>query len=183
MSNTTDHVTTAEQLASMPEDGKRYELVDGVLRMMSPAGSEHGRIAAELLLQIGQYAKQHKLGRTYAAETGFLIQRDPDTVLAPDASFVPHDRLAGLGGQRGYLPLTPDLVAEVVSPHDRTRDIVAKVRTWLAAGVCAVLIVDPELATVHVHRPGRQPDSFSKGHIDLHDDLPGFQLDLADAFN
>lgn len=183
MSNSTDHVTTAEQLASMPDDGKRYELVDGLLRMMSPAGSEHGRIAAELLLQIGQYAKQHRLGRTYAAETGFLIQRDPDTVLAPDASFVSHDRLAGLTGERGYLPLAPDLIAEVVSPHDRTRDVAAKVRTWLAAGVGVVLVVDPELATVQVHRPGRRPDSFSEGHVDLHDVLPGFQLDLADVFN
>ncbi|MCO6453954.1 MAG: Uma2 family endonuclease, partial [Pirellulaceae bacterium] len=139
MPDTTDRVTTAEQLAAMPADGKRYELVDGVLRMMSPAGSEHGRIASELLLQIGQHAKQHKLGRTYAAETGFLIQRDPDTVLAPDASFVSNDRLAGWGGHRGYLPLAPDLVAEVVSRNDRTKDVADKAQAWLDAGVIAPL--------------------------------------------
>ena len=70
-------MTTAEQLATLPDDGNRYELVDGVLRTMSPAESRHGRIAARLLVRITNHVEQHRLGETYAAQTGFLIQRSP----------------------------------------------------------------------------------------------------------
>ena len=61
MPNTKDPPTTAEELASRPDDGDRYELVDGVLRMMSPAGSRHGRIAAKLLVRISNHVEQQNL--------------------------------------------------------------------------------------------------------------------------
>ena len=54
---TTDQVT-AEQLASMPENGTRRELVEGVLHMMSAAGGLHGRIADKLSRRIGNHAEQ-----------------------------------------------------------------------------------------------------------------------------
>ena len=78
MTNTT-HQMTAEQLASLPDDGSRRELVDGVLHMMSPAGGRHGRVAAKLLLRVGVHAELHNLGRTFAAETGFLLRAYPKT--------------------------------------------------------------------------------------------------------
>ena len=79
MSNTTDQLTTAEQLAARPDDGDRYELVDGVLRMMSPAGSRHGRIAAKLLVRLANHIERKNLGATYAA-AGFLIQQNPERI-------------------------------------------------------------------------------------------------------
>lgn len=80
-------VITAEQLATMPSDGKRYELVKGVLSTMSPAGGRHGRIAGRVFKLLANHVDDHQLGCTFAAETGFLIARDPDTVRAPDAAF------------------------------------------------------------------------------------------------
>ena len=144
MSNTTDQVTTAEQLAALPDDGKRYELVDGVLRMMSPAGFRHGQIAARLLSRVSVHVERHDLGATLAAETGFTLCHDPDTVLAPDVSFVARDRLAKFADHVGYLPLAPDFVAEIVSPSDRSSQVEAKARDWLDAGVQVVLVVDPQ---------------------------------------
>jgi Uma2 family endonuclease len=182
MSNTTDQVTTAEQLAALPDDGKRYELVEGVLQMMSPAGNEHGKIAAELLLQIGHYAKQQNLGKTYAAETGFLVRSNPDTVLAPDASFVSNERLVEYSGYRGYLPLAPDLVAEVVSPNDRSSDVENKARIWLEVGVRVVLVVDPQTSTIRDYRSESHIKVYSDGLLDLTDVLPGFQLDVTELF-
>ena len=107
MSNAAGHVTTAVQLAAMPDDGKRYELVEGVLHVMSPAGRDHGRIAGRLLLRVGNHVEQHSLGETYAAETGFLIGRNPDTVRAPNVSFVARKRLSEFAGFGGFLPLAP----------------------------------------------------------------------------
>ncbi|MCO6458528.1 MAG: Uma2 family endonuclease [Pirellulaceae bacterium] len=182
MPNTTDQVTTAEQLAAMPNDGKRYELVEGVLHMMSPAGSEHGEIAAKLLVRIANHVEPRRIGKTFAAETGFLIRRDPDTVLAPDVSFVSFDRLGRLTRHPGYLPLAPDLVAEVVSPSDRFGDVETKARTWIEAGVLIVLVVDPQSATIRDYRSADRIQVHSDGFLDLDDVLPGFQLDVADLF-
>ena len=182
MSNTTDQVTTAEQLAARPDDGKRYELVEGALRMMSPAGNRHGRIAARLLVRITNHVEQRNLGATYAAETGFLIQRSPDTVRAPDVAYVAGGRLEAFADHAGYLPIAPDLVAEVVSPSDSSSDVEAKVQDWLDAGVQVVLAVDPQNSTVREYRSESQIRVYSGGFVDLDDVLAGFRLDVAELF-
>ena len=86
----TDTVTkmTADELLTMPHNGYRYELIKGELRQMSPAGSQHGKIALKIGWRLAQFVEKNNLGETYAAETGFIIDTNPDTVRAPDASFV-----------------------------------------------------------------------------------------------
>src|SRR5437764_4160823 len=108
---------TAEGLLQLPEDGWRYELVEGRLVRMSPTGGRHGQVAAELLLAVGSFVREHGLGVVFAAETGFWLSApgEPDTVLAPDLALVragrePHPV------PDGYPRLVPDLVAEVASP-------------------------------------------------------------------
>lgn len=174
---------TAEQLASLPDDGMRYELVQGVLHMMSPAGGRHGRIAARLLYFITRHVLQHDLGATFAAETGFLLHRNPDTVRAPDVAFVSHQRLGLLADHNGYLPLAPDLAAEVVSFHDTPAEVEAKAWAWLDAGVAVVLVVDPRARNVREYRLSEPPVRVhSAGEVDLSDVVPGFRLELAELF-
>lgn len=174
---------TAEQLASLPDAGQRLELVEGVLHHMAPAGFRHGRIAAKLLRRIGDYAERHGLGETLTAETGFLIRQQPDTVRAADVAYLSRDRLLPFADHPGYLPLAPDLVAEVVSPHDRWSDVEAKVQDWLQAGVDVVLVVDPQTATIHTYRPHCAIEVHASGHLDLGDLMPGLRLDIAELFN
>ena len=107
---------TAEALAALPADGYHYDLIDGDLHRMSQLGAEHGEVAGEVSRQIGNHAVERGLGRGYAAGTGFLLGRNPDTVLVPDVAFVRTERLPPRAERRGYLPLAPDLVVEVVSP-------------------------------------------------------------------
>ena len=71
---------TAGELLRMPDDGFRYELVKGELRKMVPAGSEHGNVTLRIASRLERHAEEHKLGRVYAAETGFRISSNPDTV-------------------------------------------------------------------------------------------------------
>jgi Uma2 family endonuclease len=80
------------------------------------------------------------------------------------------------------LPLAPDLVAEVISPHDRSRDVESKTQAWLDAGVNVVLVVDPQASRVRVCRPASAPKDHTDGFVDLNDILPGFQLDVAELF-
>src|SRR5690606_33481288 len=128
------HICTADDLATMPDDGRRYELVNGELQMMSPAGGGHGRIAARLNALLWNHVNAQNLGDVYAAETGFLLSRNPDTVRAPDAAFVSRERAAGLDDTTGYPPIAPDLVAEVISPSDRFSEVEIKTQAWLEAG-------------------------------------------------
>lgn len=76
MAEVSEHIT-AEQLAALSVGEKSYELIDGELRMMSPAGARHGRIAARLLRKLGNFVEEQQLGETFAAETGFILSRDP----------------------------------------------------------------------------------------------------------
>ena len=182
MSRTTDHVTTAEQLAALPEDGMRYELVNGVLNMMSPAGGRHGKLSLKLGRRLGDYVEQHHLGDAYGAETGFLIRQDPDTVLAPDFAFASPATVGESGDSPRFLPFVPNLIAEVVSPSDRFAEVEAKASAWIDAGVRIALVVDPDTSTVHEFRSDSEVRVHSGGFIDLSDVLPGFRLDVSELF-
>ncbi len=164
-------ICDADQLFAMPKDGNRYELVKGALIVMSPAGNEHGWIAGRIFKRLATHVEDLDLGRAYAAETGFKIASSPDTVLAPDACFVSHERLATVEATRSYLPLAPDLVVEVVSPSDTSSEVEAKAEEWLKAGTDIVLVADPINLTIRVYQKGSEPrllragDKFEAGKV------------------
>ena len=182
MSNTVSSMTAAE-LAAMPDDGNRYELVRGELKMMSPAGGRHGRIAMKLSRRIGNYVEQHNLGETYAAETGFLIGTSPDTVRAPDVAYVSKESLGEFADHAEYLPVIPELVAEVVSPNDRSSEVEEKATAWVDAGVRCVLVVDPQTKSIRHYQPGSDIQLYNAGTLDLGHVLPGYRLDIDEFFS
>lgn len=143
---------TAEQFLQFAADNGRCELLRGKVRMISSAGSEHGYIANQIAFLLTSYVRRQKLGRVYAAETGFVLRRSPDTVRAPDVAFIATDRLSISGEGRGFGEVIPDLVVEVRSPSDRLDEVAGKTKSWLDAGVRCVINVDPQTATVVVHR-------------------------------
>ncbi len=79
---------TADQLLQPPYQGRRCELVEGEVRMMSPAGWKHGEVVSTIHCRLASHIEKHKLGKSFGAETGFLIARDPDTVRAPGFAFI-----------------------------------------------------------------------------------------------
>jgi len=173
---------TAEELFAFPSDW-HYELFEGRLEeMMSPTGGEHGLFTADLTVEIGSFVRSNNLGRCFVAETGFLLRRNPDTVLAPDFAFVAKDRLPG-SPVRGYWPVVPDLVLETRSPSDRPAAVARKMNRWLVAGVRLVLDLDPATRTLIVHRPGEPPVTLTPADtLGGYDVLPGFALPLDRLF-
>jgi Uma2 family endonuclease len=143
---------TADELLNMPDDGFRYELLRGELRKMPPAGHQHGRIAMNLATPLDQHVRANELGVVYAAETGFKLAANPDTVRAPDVAFVCKGRLGELKDASGFFPGAPDLAVEVVSPGDTYGEVENKVFDWLAAGAQVVIVVTPRTRTVTVYR-------------------------------
>ncbi|MDA0748345.1 MAG: Uma2 family endonuclease [bacterium] len=93
----------------------RCELVEGEIIHMSPAGGRHGELANRMATLLSNYVWSKKLGKVYAAETGFYVRRNPDTVRAPDAMFVSNERVAQIGNPVKYLEVSPDLAVEVLS--------------------------------------------------------------------
>ncbi|HYW09737.1 MAG TPA: Uma2 family endonuclease [Longimicrobium sp.] len=155
---TQPHLTTADELLRMPRDGVRRELVDGELLEMSPSGYAHGRVTANVTRVLSQHVHDAGLGDVLAAETGFKVTSNPDSVLAADVSFVRGERAAEMREERGYMNGAPDLAVEVVSPSDRSPTVEAKVRAWMSAGTRMVIVVHPTRRTVAVHRSGAPPE-------------------------
>ena len=174
---------TVEDLEMMAPDGNRYELIRGALHRMAAAGGTHGEVAYKFGLHLGVHVYERGLGLLYSSETGFLVARDPDTVLMPDVAFVRADRAPAEEDSEGILRLAPDLVCKVVSSTDRAADVADKVALYLAGGVLVVLVAEPRRRVVAAHRPGRRPEELGEGDvIDLDDVVPGFRLPVADVF-
>jgi Uma2 family endonuclease len=174
---------TAEQLAELPDDGRHYELVRGVLVAVAPAGGRQGENAGQIAGHLWLFAEPRGLGRIYIAETGFILARDPDIVRAPDVSFVRAERLPPLDRREGFLELAPDLAVEVVSPSDRARDVMDKVIEYLDAGVRLVWIVEPRRRIVTIWTPDRTARILTEAdELDGGDVLPGFRLPVAQIF-
>lgn len=166
---------TADRFLEFAANNGRCELLKGKVRMMSPAGSEHGYIANQIAFLLTAHVRSRKLGRVYAAETGFILERSPDTVRAPDIAFIQKGRIPATGEERGFGQTVPDLVVEVISPNDQINDVAGKTAAWLPAGVRCVVKVDPKTQAVAVHRSENDVRLFVTGDvIELSDVVPGW---------
>jgi Uma2 family endonuclease len=170
---------TAEQLLELPGDIP-CELVRGEFREMAPGGWLHGSVGMNVNGMLAEHIRKQRLGRSFCAESGFLIERDPDTVRAPDFGFISAKSMpAVLPDERGYWPGAPDFVVEVLSFNDRRREVDEKIADWLRAGVQLLWLVDPRRQTIEIHRPGAEPvelaaaDTISGGDL-----LPGFETNV-----
>jgi Uma2 family endonuclease len=170
---------TADELLRMPDDGyHRYELVRGELRTMSPAGGDHGSIAASIVVSLGSYVKAKNLGTVYTADPGFRIEHDPDTVRAPDVAFVRRERAVKTPR---FIEGAPDLAIEVVSPNDPYTEVEEKALQLLEAGTRAVVVVDPKTQSVRVYRSGKL--DVLRDAIVVDDVVPGWRMPFSEVFD
>jgi Uma2 family endonuclease len=181
--STTIQPMTADELFLMKDDGFRYDLVKGELRKMSPAGSEHSAIIVRLTVALGQYVEENNLGEVFAAETGFKLATNPDTVLGPDLAFVSNDKIPPTGIPVKFWPGAPDLAVEVISPGNSRREIEEKIEEYLAAGVRVVWIISPKNRTVVIHRAKSEPVTLTESDtLDGQDVVSGFRYSISKLF-
>lgn len=177
-----DGLITAEMLFDMPDD-VRAELREGKLIDMTAPGSEHGDVTMRLGARIHMHGEDNDLGRTFAAETGFILARDPDTVRAPDIGFVSKARVS-LIGTSGYVQCAPDLAVEVLSPSNTSREMLVKIADYFAAGTQRVWVVNPRSRTVTIYENATQDVHVLQASdtLDGDDLLPGFSVPVAKLF-
>jgi Uma2 family endonuclease len=176
-------LVTAEQLIRMPKEA-RFELVAGELKPMSPVpGSIHCALTAFLAGILGLHVRKHKLGVVLSNDSGFLLERDPDTVLGPDLAFIRAERLAAQPLTEGYWPGAPDLAIEVRSPSTTRKEFRDRALALLAAGFPLLWMVDAASRTVTVYRSATDFETLSESaELEAPDILPGFRCPIADLF-
>lgn len=182
--STATQFLTADDLWKLPDHGGHRELVKGELREMSPAGYEHGRVTMRLAGRLDAFANEKNLGVVVAAETGFIISRDPDTVRAPDIGYLKRHRVSGTGEVFQFWQGAPDLVVEVISPWDKSYEVDEKVEDWLNAGTPLVWVVNPRRKSISVYRPGQTEEILTQADtLDGLDVVPGFRCLVKDLFS
>lgn len=175
------HPMTAEAFLHYPDDSRRCELIEGQVVEMAPGNVEHGAMSVSISSALYQWTRRHGRGLVASNDPGLVLARNPDTVRAPDVALF-LTRLPEPEDRRRFTDVMPDLVVEVVSPSDRTADVLAKAGQWLTAGVTVVWLVWPTLTQVWMVRADQDPRVL--GAEDTITDealLPGFALPVSDA--
>jgi Uma2 family endonuclease len=138
--------------ARPPEDINHYELLDGEIVVSPPAGWPHGRVGSRLQVLLGGFVEQKQLGLVFDSSQGFVLTSG-DTV-EPDHAFVSNERWAAAPEpvEGKFLRIVPDLLVEVLSPGNATRDRKQKKRIYEKNGVREYWIVDSKKRVVSVFR-------------------------------
>lgn len=170
-----DHLLTADEYFHQQPDC-RSELLRGRVIPLSPAGGRHGSVAARFAHFLFAFVEQHDLGNVSTCDTGYILERAPDTVRAPDVGFVAKSRIPASGIPVKFWPFAPDLAVEVVSPDDTWSYVEAKTRQWLEAGTREVWLVDPGLREVHLHCAAAPPQRLHDAAELTSSLLPGLRL-------
>ena len=175
-------LVTAEDLLRMPRgEGVRYELIRGVLIAKMPTGDPHGDAVTSTTITIGNYVRANRYGSLRSGEPGYRLERDPDTVRAPDVAWFAPGRLPE--GLQGYPELAPDLAIEVKSPSNSNPEMAAKAMMWLSYGSQQVWVEDPERITITVFRPNMAPVTLGEDDVlDGGDLFPGFSAPVWSLF-
>jgi Uma2 family endonuclease len=138
----------ADDIWDVPEDGKRYEVIDGGLYVTTAPDLDHQRPAGSVFGFIWSYLRTHPIGEVFSAPVGLIL--DQENGLQPDVVYVSRER-AGILTRRGIRGV-PDLIVEVLSPSTEARDRGVKQRRYAAGGVPHYWIVDPTTRTLEARR-------------------------------
>ncbi len=176
-----------DQLASI-EQLARLELTKtGELIIMSPTGGEAGAKNFNLYIDLGIWNRRTRLGKAFDSSTVFILPNGARK--SPDVSWVRLELWDSLTPQekRGFPPLVPDFVIELVSPSDlknqRYEDLQAKMQEYLNNGVKLGWLIEPSEKTVEIYRSQQQVEILNNPQtLSGEDVLPGFTLDLSEIF-
>lgn len=178
----TKMLVTAEELLHLSAGDKKYELIEGDLKEMTPPGGMHGRIAAKMSSLLLNFVNSHDLGEVLV-EAGFKLASNPDTVRGPDVSFLSGEKVPAGGLPEGYISGAPNLAVEIVSPGDTASEIQDKVQDYLKYGSQLVWVIYPRQQMVMVHYPdGTAQTRHQADTLDGETIIPGFSCPISDIF-
>ncbi|HXG66791.1 MAG TPA: Uma2 family endonuclease [Blastocatellia bacterium] len=182
---TTSMRFTSDDLRGFPDDGKRYEIIDGELYVSRQPHYYHQRVCVNVSSLLNFWSQQSQL-REVSLAPGLIFADDDD--VAPDLIWISNARLATALWQDGKLHSAPELVVEVLSPGgaNEQRDREAKLKLYSRRGVHEHWIVDWRARQIEIYRREHaqlrlvatlyEPDVLETPL------LPGFSCKVADVF-
>ena len=171
---------TIEDLLRCPQDGRKYELVNGEI-LVSPAGVRHAEIATRIAYIIATFLERSPLGKIYGDNLGLYLPNG--NLRSPDVTFVRSDKLPGGKSPDTFGEFIPDLAVEVLSPNDSLKEVGQKIGEFLECGVPLVWLVDPAHETVTVYRSLSDAEQYSaQDVITAEPALPGFSCPVSQFF-
>jgi Uma2 family endonuclease len=139
---------TYEDYCLLPNDGKRYEIIEGEL-FVSPSPVEaHQRFVTNLAIILGGFVKRQPLGTIYVAPFDVVFSRFD--VVEPDLLYVSKERASVVGPANVQGP--PDLVVEVLSESTERTDRTTKLKLYARFGVKEYWILDPDACSAEIYR-------------------------------
>jgi Uma2 family endonuclease len=176
-------VWTDEAFMALPDDGQRYEIVNGELIDMGNSGALHGYVCSLLLAALMGYILPQKLGVVLDSSTAFKMKNGNKR--SPDISFFAKERLQGITElPSGFLEGAPDLAVEVLSPGNTVEEIHDKLTEYFENGTRLAWVIHPNEKYILVYRSAQEPDRLLKSvdFLDGEEVVPGFSLPVADLF-
>ncbi|QHG16416.1 Uma2 family endonuclease [Nostoc sp. ATCC 53789] len=173
---------TDDQFFEMCQRNRDYRFertASGELLIMPPTGSDTGNRNFDMVVELGIWNKQTKLGKGFDSSTGFTLPNGSER--SPDLSWVKIERwnTLTLEQQEKFAPICPDFVVELRSRTDSLKDLQEKMQEYIENGSQLGWLIDRKNKRVEIYRPGKDveildnPASLSGENI-----LPGFVLNL-----
>lgn len=169
---------TEQDLMAMPNDGRKYELVDGRIQIV-PTGARHGWIGFELANRIGSYIRGRFKG--FDSSTGFRMSRG--NIRSPDLAVMAIERLPQGQPPVDFVDGAPDLAVEIVSPSENQKDLAQKVLEYFESGAREVWLLFPERKQFYRYTAPvevevlREDDILTGGEL-----LPEFRVRVGELF-
>jgi len=149
-------ILTYEDYQHFPNDGKRYEILEGELFVSPAPKTKHQIVSRNLLVMLHQHVSKHKLGEVLAAPTDVILSRT--NVVQPDLLFLSSERLPLLTEKN--VQGAPDLIVEILSEFTEEQDRTLKMQIYARHGVKEYWLIDPERETLEVYELDQQSRAF-----------------------
>jgi Uma2 family endonuclease len=179
---------TTEQLLALPDDGKERWPIAGEVREKETTRRNrgHSRVQAKIAYLLRKWMETcpGPRGEILVGEAGVRLRRNPDTTVGVDVAYFSADSADSHAADEGFIEAIPILVVEILSPSGKQEEINEKLKSYLAAGVKLVWIVDPTFQMITVQRGDAKPELFHTDQsIAADPHLPGFNVAVADVFS
>jgi Uma2 family endonuclease len=182
---------TAEELLAMPDDGVERWLIRGELREnlesgMNRRNPDHSGTMARITSWLIRWLESQPAprGKVYTGDTAFKLRPDSSTQVGIDVAYVSAELRAKTPKGKRVVEGVPVVAVEILSPSDVHSDMTEKVQEYLAVGITAVWLVDPDFEIVTVFRPDAEPVTFNRQQELIGDPyLPGFRAAVVELFD
>ena len=180
-----DHISDSdlEGLSANNPELKFETNADGKLIVMSPTGTLTGEKNADLIYQFQAWNRQCRLGKVFDSSTGFKLSND--SVRSPDVSWMTISKWNSLTDKqkRGFAPIDPDFVLELMSPTDDLMTVQQKMEEYMTCDIKLGWLINPEQKQVEIYRIGQDKEILNNpSSLSGEDVMPNLIVDLSDIF-